>query len=165
MGPVRCPEMSVNNYHSTPRNIPEENRSDQHRCGSLKSRMLITLPVNVSTCTIYLIHGSTCTIDLIHESTCTIDLIHESGAFDLQSGDVPYWARFLMALLSISRQLAGWCLKLGHDSVLPRPFKSIIHQWSHHPTLLLPMLLHKLQINSNQGVSRVKGRKFSETFL
>jgi uracil phosphoribosyltransferase len=27
MGPIRCPETSVNNYHMTPRNIPEE-----HRC-------------------------------------------------------------------------------------------------------------------------------------
>jgi hypothetical protein len=24
MGPIRCPETSVNNYHTTPRNIPEE---------------------------------------------------------------------------------------------------------------------------------------------
>jgi hypothetical protein len=30
--------MSVNNYHITPRNIPEERRSHQHRGGSLKSR-------------------------------------------------------------------------------------------------------------------------------
>jgi hypothetical protein len=27
MGPIRCPETSVNNYHTTPRNIPEERRS------------------------------------------------------------------------------------------------------------------------------------------
>jgi hypothetical protein len=27
MGPTRCPETSVNNYHTTPRNIPEERRS------------------------------------------------------------------------------------------------------------------------------------------
>ena len=37
MGPIRCPETSVNNYHTTPRNIPEERRSYQHRGGSLKS--------------------------------------------------------------------------------------------------------------------------------
>jgi hypothetical protein len=36
---VRCPETYVNNYHKTPRNIPEERRS-QHRGGSLKSRFL-----------------------------------------------------------------------------------------------------------------------------
>jgi hypothetical protein len=27
MGPIRCPETSVNNYHTTPRNISEERRS------------------------------------------------------------------------------------------------------------------------------------------
>ena len=27
MGPIPCPETSVNNYHPTPRNIPEERRS------------------------------------------------------------------------------------------------------------------------------------------
>ena len=32
------PETSVNNYHTTPCNIPEERRSYQHRGGSLKSR-------------------------------------------------------------------------------------------------------------------------------
>jgi hypothetical protein len=37
MGPIRCPKTSVNNYHSTPRNIPEERRSHQRRGGSLKS--------------------------------------------------------------------------------------------------------------------------------
>jgi hypothetical protein len=29
MGPTRCPETSVNNYHMTPRNIPEDRRSQQ----------------------------------------------------------------------------------------------------------------------------------------
>jgi hypothetical protein len=37
MGTIRCPETSVNNYHSTPRNIPEERRSHQRRGGSLTS--------------------------------------------------------------------------------------------------------------------------------
>jgi hypothetical protein len=37
MGPIRCPETSVKDYHSTLRNIPEERRSHQHRVGSLKS--------------------------------------------------------------------------------------------------------------------------------
>jgi hypothetical protein len=39
MGPIRCPKTSVNNYHTTPRNNPEERRSHQHRSGSLKSRI------------------------------------------------------------------------------------------------------------------------------
>ena len=37
--PIRCPETSVKDYHITPRNIPEERRSHQHRGGSLKSRL------------------------------------------------------------------------------------------------------------------------------
>jgi hypothetical protein len=37
MGPIRCPETSVSNYHTTQRNIPEERRSRQRRGGSLKS--------------------------------------------------------------------------------------------------------------------------------
>jgi hypothetical protein len=36
-GPIHCSETSVNNYHTTLRNIPEERRSHQHRGGSLKS--------------------------------------------------------------------------------------------------------------------------------
>ena len=42
MGPIRCPETSVNNYHTTPRNIQEERRSHQHRGGSLKSKWEIS---------------------------------------------------------------------------------------------------------------------------
>jgi hypothetical protein len=38
MGPIRCPETSVKDYHSTLRNTPEEHRSLQHRGRSLKSR-------------------------------------------------------------------------------------------------------------------------------
>jgi hypothetical protein len=37
--PTRCPETSVNIYHATPRNIPEERRSQQRRGGSPKSRL------------------------------------------------------------------------------------------------------------------------------
>jgi hypothetical protein len=36
MGPIRWPETSVNDYHSTLRNTPEERRSHQHRGGSPK---------------------------------------------------------------------------------------------------------------------------------
>jgi hypothetical protein len=42
---IRCPETSVNNYHTTPRNIPEERRYHQHRGGNLKSRNLDSLPI------------------------------------------------------------------------------------------------------------------------
>jgi hypothetical protein len=35
MGPIRCPETSVKDYHSTPRYIPEERRSHQHRGGRM----------------------------------------------------------------------------------------------------------------------------------
>jgi hypothetical protein len=38
MGPTRCPETSVNNYHTTPCNYPKDHRLHQHRGGSLKSR-------------------------------------------------------------------------------------------------------------------------------
>jgi hypothetical protein len=38
MGPIRCPETSVKDYHSTLRNNKEERRTHQHRGGSLKSR-------------------------------------------------------------------------------------------------------------------------------
>jgi hypothetical protein len=41
MGPIRCPETSVNNYHTTPCNVPEERRSHQHRGGSLKSLFIL----------------------------------------------------------------------------------------------------------------------------
>jgi hypothetical protein len=30
VGPIRCPETSVNHYRTTPRNIPEERRSNVH---------------------------------------------------------------------------------------------------------------------------------------
>jgi hypothetical protein len=38
MGPIGCPETSVQNYHPKLHNIPEERRSHLHRGGSLKSR-------------------------------------------------------------------------------------------------------------------------------
>jgi hypothetical protein len=38
MGPIGCPETSVQNCHSTLRNIPKEGRPHLHRGGSLKSR-------------------------------------------------------------------------------------------------------------------------------
>jgi hypothetical protein len=46
MGPMRCPETSVNNYDTTPCNIPEERRYHQHRGGSLKLSMGISLFTN-----------------------------------------------------------------------------------------------------------------------
>jgi hypothetical protein len=36
MGPIRCAETSVKDYHPTLRNMPEERRCHQHRGGSLK---------------------------------------------------------------------------------------------------------------------------------
>jgi hypothetical protein len=40
MGPIRCPETSVNYYHSTMPCTPEERRSHQHCGGSLISQIL-----------------------------------------------------------------------------------------------------------------------------
>jgi len=37
MGPIRCPETSVGNYHSRLRNIPEERRSHLHRSETPKT--------------------------------------------------------------------------------------------------------------------------------
>jgi hypothetical protein len=39
MGTIRCTETSVKDYHSTLRSTEEEDRSHQHRGGSLKSRI------------------------------------------------------------------------------------------------------------------------------
>jgi hypothetical protein len=39
MGLIRFPETSVNNYHTTPCNYPEDHRFHQHRGVSLKSRL------------------------------------------------------------------------------------------------------------------------------
>jgi hypothetical protein len=36
MRPIRCPETTVNDYHSTLRNTPEDRRSHQYRGESLK---------------------------------------------------------------------------------------------------------------------------------
>jgi hypothetical protein len=36
MGLIRCPKTSVNSYHTTLCNIPEDRRFHQHRGGSLK---------------------------------------------------------------------------------------------------------------------------------
>jgi hypothetical protein len=40
MGPIRCPETSVKDFHSTLRNTLEERRSHQHSDGSPKSRIV-----------------------------------------------------------------------------------------------------------------------------
>ena len=47
MGPIGFPETSVQKYQSTLRNTPEERRSHQYRCGSLKSRIVFN---DVSNC-------------------------------------------------------------------------------------------------------------------
>jgi hypothetical protein len=52
MGPIRCPETSVNNYHTTPCNYPEDHRCHQHRGGSLKSKLTtrsVVTPVEFDT--------------------------------------------------------------------------------------------------------------------
>jgi hypothetical protein len=41
MGPTRCPETSVNNYHTTPCNYPKDHRLYEHRGGSLKSSIVV----------------------------------------------------------------------------------------------------------------------------
>jgi hypothetical protein len=46
MGPIRCPETSVKDYHSTLRNIQEDRRSHHHRGGSLKSRIIHALALS-----------------------------------------------------------------------------------------------------------------------
>jgi hypothetical protein len=43
MDPIRCPETSVKDYHSTLLNIPEQPRSHKHRGGSLQSRAFLLL--------------------------------------------------------------------------------------------------------------------------
>jgi hypothetical protein len=45
MGPIGCPETSVQNYHSALRNIPEERSSQRHRAGNLKSRRFAACPL------------------------------------------------------------------------------------------------------------------------
>jgi hypothetical protein len=39
MGPIRCPETSVNNYHTTPCNTPGKHTPHQHCDESLKRRL------------------------------------------------------------------------------------------------------------------------------
>ena len=41
MGPIRCPEISVRNYHSTLRKIPKEGKSHLRHGGRLKSRKIL----------------------------------------------------------------------------------------------------------------------------
>jgi hypothetical protein len=49
-GHIRCPETSVNNYHSTLRNISEERGSHRHCGGSLKSdsKSVASIPNNLT---------------------------------------------------------------------------------------------------------------------
>ena len=47
MGPIGRPETSVRNNHSTPRNIPEEPSSHIRRGGSLKSRTVLKISINL----------------------------------------------------------------------------------------------------------------------
>jgi hypothetical protein len=43
VGPVDCPETSVQNYHLALRNIAEERISHPHRGGMLKSRIILRI--------------------------------------------------------------------------------------------------------------------------
>jgi hypothetical protein len=47
-GPNRRPETSVQDYHSTLRNIPDERRSHEHRGGSLKSLMFYLTTLSIA---------------------------------------------------------------------------------------------------------------------
>ena len=49
MGPISGPKMSLNNYHTTPRNIPEERRSYQHLVtpGTLGKQVICQVPDTV----------------------------------------------------------------------------------------------------------------------
>jgi hypothetical protein len=40
MGPILCPETSVNNYHTTPCNYPEDHRFHQHQGYLLKQSVV-----------------------------------------------------------------------------------------------------------------------------
>jgi hypothetical protein len=62
MGPIHCPETSVNNYHMTLRNIPEERESHQHCDESLKSRFckcvwLLCVCVSGDQCADFVLHS------------------------------------------------------------------------------------------------------------
>jgi len=43
MGPISCPETSLNNYQPRLRNVPEERRSDLYRGEGLKSHLVLFL--------------------------------------------------------------------------------------------------------------------------
>jgi hypothetical protein len=49
-GPIGCPETSVQNYHTTLRNTPEERRSHRHGSGTLKLRVFLLQKRVMSTC-------------------------------------------------------------------------------------------------------------------
>ena len=48
MGPTGCTETSARNYNSTLSNIPEESKSDLHRGGSLKPRVVFTAVTRIA---------------------------------------------------------------------------------------------------------------------
>ena len=46
MGPIRCPETSVNNYHTTPHNTPEDRRFMKEVCQIKKPKIAAIVPLS-----------------------------------------------------------------------------------------------------------------------
>jgi hypothetical protein len=115
MRPIRCPETSVNNYHTTPRNIPEDRRSQPQSIAGLNIRYACVLPLfyacNVESvskhmkCILY-------TANLLESSSW---LYAPSSWFDSRLGHQVFWFRFIVVFLSPSTQMTAQHLRLIHD--------------------------------------------------
>jgi hypothetical protein len=89
---IHCPETSINNYHTTPRNTPEDRRFRQHRGGSLKSRLFTYSSLSIR---MFYIHSS----DFFRRFPTSLPL-------PLHSDFVRYGNLFLYYFLV---KLQAWC--------------------------------------------------------
>jgi hypothetical protein len=69
----------------------------------------------------------------------TPDSNSEGPGFKSRSGSRLSWVRFLVIFLSLSREMAGYCLKIGYHCFLPNPFQFTIpcHLFIRHCIVLV----------------------------
>jgi hypothetical protein len=94
MGPIVCPETSVQDYHSTLRNTPEERGSHLHRVGSLKVLRLVIRPT-------YCCRPKKTTLTLAVEAQTNVTPLGVYERYSTYSRQI-HWAELQLCLVRVS---------------------------------------------------------------
>jgi hypothetical protein len=96
MGPIRCPETSVNNYQTTLRSIPEERRSETRKCSFVSEKIfpviegqacynrlhwLLVLYSSVSHVQISCLNTETTGLNILNHDICLLSQLNKLSYF------------------------------------------------------------------------------------